>query len=94
MSIERYLAPKSFHVKKDDVVKVISGAHKGREGKILQVIRGDNRVVIEGVRMVKKATRPTQDNPKGGFTEKEGSIHISNVKLVAAAEKAAKKTKK
>lgn len=94
MSILRYQAPKSFHVKKDDVVKVISGAHKGSEGKILQVLRGDNRVIIEGVRMIKKATRPTQDNPKGGFTEKEGSIHISNVKLVAAAEAPAKKAKK
>ncbi|MDX6767643.1 MAG: 50S ribosomal protein L24 [Candidatus Methylacidiphilales bacterium] len=94
MSITRYATPKSFHVKKDDVVKVISGAHKGREGKILQVLRTDNRVIIEGVRMIKKAARPTQENPKGGFTEKEGSIHISNVKLVTAAEKTPSKAKK
>jgi large subunit ribosomal protein L24 len=86
--------PVKFHVKKDDVVRVISGSQKGAEGKVLQVLRKKNRVIVEGVRLVKKAQRPTQENPKGGFQEKEGSIHISNVKLVAAAPQAEPKAKK
>lgn len=86
--------PSKTHVRKDDIVRVISGAHRGKEGKVLQVLRTQNRVIVEGVRMTKKAIRPTQDNPKGGFQEKEGSIHISNVKLVTAAAKPAAKAKK
>lgn len=81
-------ASAKFHVKKDDLVRVISGAHRGKEGKVLQVLRKQNRVIVEGVRLIKKAQRPTQDNPKGGFQEKEGPIHISNVKRVTAAAKA------
>jgi len=60
-------------------VKVISGNHKDKEGKILKIIKDKNRVVIEGINLIKKHTRPTQDNPKGGIVEREGSLHISNV---------------
>ena len=60
-------------------VRVISGNHKGKEGKILRIIKDRDRVVIEGVNLIKKHTRPTQDNPKGGIIEREGSLHISNV---------------
>jgi len=60
-------------------VKVNSGNHKGKEGKILRIIKDKNRVVIEGVNLIKKHTRPTQENPKGGIVEREGSLHISNV---------------
>lgn len=88
--------PRKYHVKKDDEVLVISGAHKGKQGKVLQVLRKKARVIIEGVNVTKKSVRPTQENPQGGFEEKEGSIHISNVKLVKAAgskkEKEAKKS--
>jgi large subunit ribosomal protein L24 len=86
-------APKKFHVKKNDEVLVISGAHRGQKGKILQVLTKKNRVIVEGVHMIKKSVRPTQNNPKGGFEEREGSIHISNVKLVNQASKAAKAEK-
>ena len=87
--------PRKFHVKRNDEVTVISGAHKGKSGRVLQVLRGNARVIVEGVNVRKKAIRPTQDNPKGGFEEKETAIHISNVKLVKAAEnKAADKKKK
>lgn len=72
------------HVKKGDTVVVISGAHKGAQGTIKEVQPDKGRVLIEGVRMIKKAVRPSQQNPNGGFLEKEGPIHISNVKLVAA----------
>ena len=71
-----------FHVKKGDLIEVITGAHKGSQGSILQVLPKKSQVLIEGVRMIKKATRPTQDRPQGGIVEKEGPIHISNVKLV------------
>ena len=75
-----------FHVKKGDLVEVITGAHKGAQGPVLQVVKKDppNKVyvIVEGVRMIKKAVRPTQERPQGGFQEQEGTIHISNVKLV------------
>jgi large subunit ribosomal protein L24 len=70
------------HVKKGDLVEVTTGAHKGSQGHILQVLPQKGRVLIEGVRMIKKSVRPTQDKPQGGFAEREGAIHISNVKLV------------
>lgn len=83
--------PAKFHVKKDDLVRVIAGADRGKEGKVLQVLRKQNRVIVEGVRIVKKAQRPTQENPKGGFQEKESPIHISNVKLITRATQPALK---
>jgi len=63
-------------------VKVISGNHKGESGKVLAVFPKTNRVVVQGLNFIKKATRPTQENPSGGFNEKEASIHISNVMVV------------
>jgi large subunit ribosomal protein L24 len=68
------------HVKKGDTVLVLAGADKGKTGRVLQVIPGKNRVVVEGVNMIKKHSRPTQKNPKGGIVEKEAAVHISNVK--------------
>ena len=67
-------------IKKGDEVIVISGDHKGKKGKILEVIRSQNRVLIEGVNLVKKHERKTQDNPQGSIVERESSIHFSNVK--------------
>jgi large subunit ribosomal protein L24 len=75
------------HVKKGDNVVVISGAHKGAQGTIKEVQPSKGRVLIEGVRMIKKAVRPSQQNPNGGFVEKEGPVHISNVKLADAPKK-------
>ena len=63
-------------------VRVISCNHKGKEGKVLYVIPKKDRIIIEGINIIKKHTRPTQENPKGGVVEKEGSIHISNVMLM------------
>lgn len=71
-----------FHVSKGDEVVVITGAHKGSQGTILQVLPKKSQVLVEGVRMIKKSTRPSQDRPQGGIVEREGPIHISNVKLV------------
>ena len=67
------------HIRKGDEVVVISGAYKGKRGKVLRVV--GNRVIIEKVAMVKRHTRPTQKNPQGGIVDKEGTIHISNVAL-------------
>jgi large subunit ribosomal protein L24 len=83
-----------FHVKKGDQVEVISGNFRGSSGKILEVIPSKQRVLIEGVRIIKKHLRKSQDNPTGKIAEREGPIHISNVKLIESEKKAEKKTKK
>lgn len=80
------------HVKKGDTVTVISGAFKGAQGTVLEVQPAKSRVLVEGVRMIKKTVRPTQERQQGGIIEKEGPIHISNVKLAEAP--APKSTKK
>ena len=82
-----------FHVKKGDEVEVISGNFKGSTGKILEVIPNKQRVLVEGVRIIKKHLRKSEDNPQGKIAEREGPIHISNVKLVEREKKSEKKTK-
>ena len=69
----------SFHVKKNDQVVVLSGAEKGKRGRIISVSGKKQRVIVEGVRMIKKHTRKNQQNPNGAIIEREGTIHISNV---------------
>jgi large subunit ribosomal protein L24 len=76
-----------FHVKRGDTVEVISGNHKGATGKVLQVRAAKQQVLIEGVRMIKKHTKRSQDSPQGAIIEREGPIHISNVKVAEIAEK-------
>ena len=83
-----------FHVKKGDTVEVISGNFKGSSGKILEVITAKKQVLIEGVRIIKKHLRKSQDNPQGKIAEREGPVHISNVKLLEPEAKVAKKGKK
>lgn len=71
-----------LRLKKNDKVKVIAGNHKGKEGKILIVYRSKNRVIVEGVNLIKRHTRPNQKNPQGGISQKEAAIHLSNVMLI------------
>jgi large subunit ribosomal protein L24 len=71
-----------FHVRKNDLVMVISGKEKGKSGKILKLFPKKNRVVIEKVNFVKRHTRPSGKARQGGIIEKEASIHISNVLLM------------
>ena len=71
-----------FHVKKGDEVQVISGNHRGASGKVLQVLPRKQQVLIEGVRLIKKTQRKSQDSPNGAIITREGPIHISNVKLL------------
>ena len=66
-------------LRKGDEVVVIAGDDKGSKGKILEVIRSKNRLLIEGVNLVKKHERKTQDNPQGSIVEREAPIHVSNV---------------
>ena len=80
-----------FHVKKGDNVEVVSGNFRGSSGKILQVLPKKQRVVIEGVRIIKKHLRKSQDNPRGKIAEREGPIHISNVRLIEKEERKDKK---
>jgi large subunit ribosomal protein L24 len=70
------------HVKKGDEVEVITGNHKGKRGTVLLVNAEKGRVVVEGVRPVKKAAKPTEADPSGGIKTIDGPIHISNVKKV------------
>ena len=68
--------------RKDDSVKVISGAYKGQEGRVLKIISKKNRILVEGINKVKKHMKPSQDNPQGGIVEKDMSIHVSNLMLL------------
>ncbi len=69
-------------IRKGDTVKVISGDAKGQEGKVISVDRESLRVLVEGVNMVSKHTKPTSANPQGGIVKQEASINISNLMLV------------
>jgi large subunit ribosomal protein L24 len=73
---------KKFKLKSGDTVKVIAGDHKGSEGKVLQIIKDKDRVLVEGVNLVSKHTKPSAQSPQGGIVKKEASLHISNVMLV------------
>jgi len=80
-----------FHVKKGDEVVVIAGSEKGKRGKIIAVDTGKQRVIVEGVQMIKRHTRKSQDNPQGAIVEREGTVHISNVMKVEVFEARASK---
>ena len=71
-----------MHVKKGDTVKVISGKDKGKTGVVLTALPKKDRVLVEGVNIVKKHTKPNQANPQGGIVSQEAAIHVSNVMLI------------
>jgi len=79
-----------LHVRKGDQVEVISGNHRGSSGKVLEVIARKQRVLVEGVRMIKRHLKKSQDNPQGKIAEREGPIHISNVKVMERPEREGK----
>lgn len=66
-------------IRKGDTVKVISGVNKGKLGRVLKTFPDKNKIIVEGVNLIKRHSRPTQKNRKGGIIEKEGPIHVSNV---------------
>jgi large subunit ribosomal protein L24 len=73
-----------LHVKKGDEVVVLSGKEKGKQGRIIAVLPKKSRVIVEGLALLKRHTRKSQQHPQGAIIEREGSIHISNVKKTAA----------
>ena len=73
---------RKLKIKTGDIVKVIAGNQKGTQGKVLRVFSDKNRAIVEGVNVVKKHNKPNANNPKGGITEKEAPINLSNISLV------------
>ena len=73
-------------VKVNDTVLVITGEDKGKQGKVIRTLKKDNKVVVEGVNIVKKHSKPRTTNDKGGIFEIEAPIHVSNVKVITEAE--------
>ena len=71
-----------FKLKKGDLVRVITGESKGQEGKILNIDTKKNRVLIEGVNLISKHTKPNAKSPQGGIVKQEGSVHVSNLMFV------------
>ena len=80
-------------IKVGDNVRVITGSNKGKEGKVLKVLKKENRVLIDGVNMVKKHVKPNRENETGGILEVEAPIHVSNVKVVSKETKKEEKAK-
>lgn len=83
-----------LHVKTGDTVVVIAGKDKGKQGKIKAAMPDKSRVVVEGVNLVKRHTKPTQANPKGGIISKEAPIHVSNVMILDPETKKPSRIKK
>ncbi len=71
-----------MRIVKNDTVKVLSGKYNGKTGKVLKVFPDEDRVIVEGVNIIKKHTKPSQKNQQGGIVEKEASIHVSNVMVI------------
>jgi len=74
------------HVKKGDEVVVLAGKEKGKRGKIIAVMPKTQRVIVEGVQMIKRHTRKSQEHPQGAIVEREGTIHLSNVRKAEHVE--------
>ena len=71
-----------LHIKKGDTVIVLAGKDKGKKGNVQKVLVEDQRVIVEGINMVSKSTKPSAKNPQGGFVKMEAPIHISNISLI------------
>ena len=72
---------RKYHVKKGDVVVILTGTERGKRGRVLQILPAKSRVIIEGAQMIKRHTKKSQAHPQGAIVEREGSIHLSNVML-------------
>lgn len=80
-------------IKVGDNVRVITGTNKGKEGKVLKIFRKDNKVLVDGINIVKKHMKPNRTNESGGILEVEAPIHISNVKVLSKETKKEEKVK-
>lgn len=81
------------HVKKGDEVVIISGSQKGKRGKVIEVLRDKERVIVEGAAMIKRHVRKNQQNPNGAIVEREGTVHISNVMKAEQFDASSKRSK-
>jgi len=75
------MSVQKFHIKRNDVVVVIAGSHKGKEGKVLEILAEGGRARVESVAMMKRHLKKSQEHPQGAIVEREGSIHLSNLML-------------
>ena len=80
-----------FHVKRNDLVVVISGSHKGKSGKILEILPAKQRARVEGVAMMKRHLKKSQEHPQGSIAEREGSVHVSNLMLQSVFDSSKRK---
>ena len=80
-----------FHVKRGDAVVVIAGSQKGKTGKVLEILAGKGRARVEGVGMIKRHLKKSQQHPQGAIAEREGSIHLSNLMLQATFDASKRK---
>ena len=80
-----------FHVKKGDEVVVIAGSEKGKRGKIIEMVTGKQRVIVEGIALIKRHTRKNQQHPQGAIVEREGTVHVSNLMKAEAFDARAAK---
>ena len=83
-----------FHVKRHDEVVVIAGSHKGKTGKVLEILASKSRARVEGVGMIKRHLKKSQENPNGAIVEREGSIHVSNLQLKSRFDASKKRAAK
>jgi len=71
-----------MHIKKDDIVQIVTGNDRGKQGRVLKVFPEENRIIVEGINFIKRHTRPNQKLPQGGIIEREGPIHSSNAMVI------------
>lgn len=79
------------HVKRGDEVVVIAGTERGKRGKVIRVLGDKERVIVEGIKMIKRHTRKNQQHPQGAIIQREGTVHLSNVMLAATFDEKASK---
>ena len=82
-----------FHVKRGDQVVVLAGSQKGKSGKVLEILAGKQRARVEGLALIKKHEKKSEKNPQGAITEREGSIHLSNLMLQSNFDASTKRKK-
>ena len=80
-----------FHIKRNDQVVVIAGSQKGKAGKVLEILASKSRARVEGVAMIKRHLKKSQEHPQGIISEREGSVHVSNLMLQAAFDASKRK---
>jgi large subunit ribosomal protein L24 len=82
-----------FHIKRGDTVVVIAGSQKGKSGKVIELLPSKQRARVEGLAMIKRHEKKSEQNPQGAITEREGSVHVSNLMLKADFDASTKRKK-